>query len=114
MEQSKNGREIKEPKLEFNPDVRVFGSVRQFAEHVKHMIDCHTIRESPAEGCPIPSWDGLVQHFGKLMDYATNRKTLLKPSGISKTFRTVLRDDRLELFKKALREYNPEFYVTLL
>lgn len=113
MDINVNNEDSNKVNIEMTTEAKVFPSIRAFAASVKHMIDCHASKVPPSEGCPILSWEELVQYLGKCMDYSTNRKMLLKVSGPSKTFQTILRDDRMDLFIKALKEYSPELYVNL-
>jgi len=94
-------------------EVTEFESVRELSEHSRFIIDCYSSRTPPVDGAPVLSWDDIVSHFGSIMDIDTNRKRLLKVEGISETFKTVLRSNRVTLFVKALQEYDGNLYSNL-
>lgn len=94
-------------------EIKAYQTVREIATQFKSIIECYVAKDVPIEGVSILSEDDLIQYLGKTMDLPKNRKLVFKVNGLAGTFVTVLRGDRIELFKRCIKAYNPELYQGL-
>ena len=98
----------------YTDEIKGYQSIRELAEHVRHMIDCSVSAIPLNEGKPVFEWNDLVRYLGGIMNLPTNRRLVFKPTGLSGTFLSILRSNRVKIFKKALITYSRDAYVNLL
>ena len=94
-------------------DSKVYKSLTELALAIRHRIDSYD-KKVPLPGTEvILSWASLVASVGDIFDTIENRKRALAKGGFSKTMYNVLREGRVDILRKALKEYNPELYIDL-
>ena len=92
-------------------ETKRFNTGRELAIFIRDCIDKQAYE-------PPPAWEELVAFLGKLLETEENRNKLFKPQlgklQFAKAVLDILRKRRIETLKKALHEYHPEKYASLL
>jgi len=92
-------------------DIIEFDRLPELAKSLRQAIDSQVKRVPiSSDNDEYLSWEELVSYLGETFDIINNRQRALGKDGFTKTINNILREGRVDILRKALKEYNPKLY----